>query len=106
MVLRWIPVVNKHHSRIVAYALSTCLIPSPLKSITPSFRFVSLPAYAVAEVLLLMVKPESTANVLPLTRAVAKLMSVSPEILLIPVTHVLVSGLADLWGTKFGGTGA
>lgn len=59
-----------------------------------------LPPYAMAGVLSLMVKRESTR------RAVAKLMSVSPEVLLIPVMHVRASCLADLWGSKFGGAGA
>lgn len=77
MVLRWIPVVNKHHARIVACGLSTWLHPSSLvKSITPCFHCVSLPPYALVEVLLLMVKPENTTDVLTLTRGVAKLMSV------------------------------
>lgn len=62
LLLRWIPVVNKHHSRIVAYGLSTWLHASPLvRSITPCLHCVSLPSYPIAEVLSLMVKRESTS---------------------------------------------
>lgn len=68
---------RQHRSRFVAYGLSTWLLPSPSKSITPSFCCAFYyPNFStdLLKVLSLMVTTKSTANVLTATRTVARLV--------------------------------